>query len=104
MQNSAIFMVDFSRECGYLKKVLEIYFKGLIMGDFEKWLFAANSALGLSVLGLLITIACAYPLAGALAMPVQIAAHIGTLIFAVGIKVAYVARLVFLSRLGRPVH
>ncbi len=57
------------------------------MADYEKWLFAANGALGLSVFGLL-----------------QIAAHIGTLIFAVGVKVAYVARLVFLSRLGRPVH
>lgn len=56
------------------------------------------------MLGLMVTILLAYPLAGALALSVQIAAHIGTLIFAVGIKVAYVARLVFLSRLGRPVH
>ncbi|MCD1649210.1 hypothetical protein A8B84_11140 [Marinobacter sp. EhC06] len=74
------------------------------MSDYEKWLFTANSTLGLSVLGLMVTILLAYPLAGALALSVQIAAHIGTLIFAVGIKVAYVARLVFLSRLGRPVH
>ena len=43
-------------------------------------------------------------LADALLLSVQIAAHIGTLVFAVGVKVAYVARLVFLSRLGRPVH
>ena len=74
------------------------------MSEYEKWLFTANSTLGLSVLGLMVTILLAYPLAGALALSVQIAAHIGTLIFAVGIKVAYVARLVFLSRLGRPVH
>ncbi|MHA7924819.1 MAG: hypothetical protein ACX936_06440 [Marinobacter sp.] len=74
------------------------------MSDYEKWLFTANSTLGLSVLGLMVTILLAYPLAGALALSVQIAAHIGTLVFAVGIKVAYVARLVFLSRLGRPVH
>ena len=74
------------------------------MSDYEKWLFTANSTLGLSVLGLMVTILLAYPMAGALALSVQIAAHIGTLIFAVGIKVAYVARLVFLSRLGRPVH
>lgn len=74
------------------------------MSEYEKWLFTANSTLGLSVLGLMITILLAYPLAGALALSVQIAAHIGTLVFAVGIKVAYVARLVFLSRLGRPVH
>ncbi|MBL3825958.1 MULTISPECIES: hypothetical protein [unclassified Marinobacter] len=74
------------------------------MSVYEKWLFTANSALGLSVLGLMVTILLAYPMAGALALSVQIAAHIGTLVFAVGIKVAYVARLVFLSRLGRPVH
>ncbi|AKV95571.1 hypothetical protein SAMN04487869_10987 [Marinobacter sp. DSM 26671] len=74
------------------------------MSEYEKWLFTANSTLGLSVLGLMVTILLAYPLAGALALSVQIAAHIGTLVFAVGIKVAYVARLVFLSRLGRPVH
>ena len=74
------------------------------MSEYEKWLFTANSTLGLSVLGLMVTILLAYPLAGALALSVQIAAHIGTLGFAVGIKVAYVARLVFLSRLGRPVH
>ena len=74
------------------------------MSEYEKWLFTANSTLGLSVLGLMVTILLAYPLAGALALSVQIAAHIGTLVFAVGIKVAYVVRLVFLSRLGRPVH
>lgn len=74
------------------------------MSDYEKWLFTANSTLGLSVLGLMVTILLAYPLAGALGLSAQIAAHIGTLVFAVGIKVAYVARLVFLSRLGRPVH
>ena len=74
------------------------------MSEYEKWLFTANSTLGLSVLGLMVTILLAYPLAGALALSVQIAAHIGTLVFAVVIKVAYVARLVFLSRLGRPVH
>ena len=74
------------------------------MSEYEKWLFTANSTLGLSVLGLMVTILLAYPMAGALALSVQIAAHIGTLVFAVGIKVAYVARLVFLSRLGRPVH
>ena len=74
------------------------------MSEYEKGLFTANSTLGLSVLGLMVTILLAYPLAGALALSVQIAAHIGTLVFAVGIKVAYVARLVFLSRLGRPVH
>lgn len=74
------------------------------MADFEKWLFTANRSIVLSVVGLLVTILLAYPLADSLAMPIQIAAHIGTLLFAVGVKISYVARLVFLSRLGRPVH
>jgi hypothetical protein len=70
----------------------------------EKMLFRANSAIVWSVLGLLVSVALAYPLAGWLPMVLQILAHIGTLLFAVGIKVAYIVRLVFLSRLGRPVH
>ena len=55
-------------------------------------------------MGLILTVLLAYPYAEVISMPWQILAHIGTLLFAVGIKVAYVARLVFLSRLGRPVH
>lgn len=70
----------------------------------EKMLFRANTAIFWSVLGLLVTVVLAYPLAGRLPMVVQILAHIGTLLFAVGIKIAYIVRLVFLSRLGRPVH
>ncbi|WP_257900218.1 hypothetical protein [Marinobacter sp. F4206] len=64
----------------------------------------SNSALVWSAVGLVVTILLAYPFAYAVSLPWQILAHIGTLLFAVGIKIAYVARLVFLSRLGRPVH
>lgn len=74
------------------------------MIDFERWLAFANNALVLSVALLCLSILMAYPLAGQFAMPVQVGAHIGTLLFAVGIKIAYVARLTFLKRLGRPVH
>lgn len=70
----------------------------------EKLLYRANSGIVWSVLGLIVTIAMAYPLAGRLPMMIQVLAHVGTLLFAVGIKLSYVARLVFLSRLGRPVH
>lgn len=70
----------------------------------EKFLFYANSALLLSVLGLLATALLAYPFASLLSIGWQVLAHIGTLLFAVGIKITYIARLVFLSRLGRPVH
>lgn len=70
----------------------------------ETLLFRANSALVWSVAGLALTVVLAYPMANYLPMATQILAHMGTMLFAVGIKVAYVARLVFLSRLGRPVH
>lgn len=70
----------------------------------EKLLYRANSGIVWSVLGLIVTIAMAYPLAGRFPMMIQVFAHVGTLLFAVGIKLSYVARLVFLSRLGRPVH
>lgn len=70
----------------------------------EKLLFRANSAMVWSLIGLIATVLMAYPLAGRLPMMIQVLAHVGTLLFAVGIKISYVARLVFLSRLGRPVH
>lgn len=70
----------------------------------EKMLYRANSAIVWSVVGLVATIMMAYPLAGRFPMMIQVFAHIGTLLFAVGIKVSYIARLVFLYRLGRPVH
>lgn len=70
----------------------------------EKFLFYANSALLFSVLGLLATAVLAYPFASLLSIGWQVLAHIGTMLFAVSIKISYVARLVFLSRLGRPVH
>lgn len=70
----------------------------------EKFLFRANSAIVWSMLGLIATILMAYPLASRFPLMIQVLAHIGTLLFAVGIKISYVARLVFLKRLGRPVH
>ncbi len=70
----------------------------------EKLLGFANGALLASTVGLLATILLAYPFAYALPMAAQIVAHIATLIFATGIKISYVARLVSLKQLGRPVH
>jgi len=75
-----------------------------IMEHYEKWLVIANGSILASFVGLLITVLLAYPLAAGLTLAVQIAAHMGTLLFAVGVKIAYVARLTFLSKLGRPVH
>lgn len=70
----------------------------------ERLLSFSNAALLLSVIGLAVTVLLAYPLAQSLSMVSQILAHIGTLVFAVGVKLAYVARLVSLQQLGRPVH
>ncbi len=70
----------------------------------ERLLGFSNGALLASTVGLLATILLAYPYASALPMSGQIVAHIGTLIFATGIKISYVARLVSLKQLGRPVH
>ncbi|KPP98777.1 hypothetical protein [Marinobacter sp. HL-58] len=70
----------------------------------DRLLGYANSALLTSTVGLLATVLLAYPFASTLPLAGQIAAHIGTLIFATGIKIAYIARLVSLKQLGRPVH
>ena len=70
----------------------------------DKLLSFSNGALLASVIGLVVTVLLAYPFAPHLSMAVQILAHIGTLLFAVGVKLAYVARLVSLKQLGRPVH
>ncbi|MDX1456681.1 MAG: hypothetical protein R3276_03775 [Marinobacter sp.] len=70
----------------------------------NRLLKVANGALLMCLLALVGTLILAYPMAGQLSMPVQIAAHIGTLLFATGIKVTYILRLVSLKALGRPVH
>lgn len=70
----------------------------------EKLLEFANGALLASAVGLVATILLAYPFASSLPIAGQVVAHIGTLIFATGIKISYVARLVSLKQLGRPVH
>ncbi|MCK7543758.1 hypothetical protein MLC59_06195 [Marinobacter bryozoorum] len=70
----------------------------------ERLLKFANGALLASVLAVLVTVVLAYPMASSLPMPVQIGAHIATLIFATTLKLSYVTRLVSLRSLGRPVH
>ncbi|WP_339806818.1 hypothetical protein [uncultured Marinobacter sp.] len=64
----------------------------------------ANSLLLISLLGVAITVLLAYPMADLLSLPVQIAAHIATLLFATLLKLSYVMRLVSLKSLGRPLH
>lgn len=70
----------------------------------EKALGYANTALLLATIALVVTVMVSYPLADQFAMSLQVAAHIGTLVFATVIKLAYVLRLISLRALGRPVH
>ncbi len=70
----------------------------------DRLLNLSNLALALCLLALLVTLVLAYPLADLLPLPGQIAMHIGTLVFATGLKISYITRLVSLKALGRPVH
>lgn len=63
----------------------------------------SNHALVICLLALIVSIIMAYPLADTLSLPAQIAMHMGTLLFAIGIKLAYIARIVSLKALGRPI-
>lgn len=70
----------------------------------NRLLSVANGVLLGSVMAVVLTVLLAYPLANHLPMAAQIAAHIGTLLFATTLKLSYVVRLVSLHRLGRPLH
>lgn len=70
----------------------------------NKLLSISNGSLLVCAIALAASILLAYPFAELLSMPGQILAHIGTLLFATGIKISYVARLVSQRALGLPVH
>lgn len=70
----------------------------------ERLLNWSNGTLLFFALALVGSIALAYPLADSLTMTSQVVAHIAVLLFATGIKLAYIARIVSLRALNRPVH
>jgi len=70
----------------------------------RRLLKAANAALLATTLAMVLSVLVAYPWAESFSLGTQIVAHIGTLLFAVGIKISYVARLTALKALGLPVH
>lgn len=70
----------------------------------ERLLNWSNTALLVCVLALIGSAAMAYPLAESFSMGMQIVAHIAILLFATGIKLAYIARILSLKALHRPVH
>lgn len=65
-----------------------------------KLLNYANAALVLFVITFVFTLTLSYPLADALSIPMQIAAHIGTVVVAALIKISYVVRCVCQHQLG----
>ncbi|MGP4842951.1 hypothetical protein ACTXGQ_02370 [Marinobacter sp. 1Y8] len=70
----------------------------------EKMLGASNTTLLVAVLALIAATLISYPFADQFTMPQQVGAHLGILFFAIMVKLSYIARLVCLRALGRPVH
>ncbi len=70
----------------------------------KRLLTAANAGLALSILVMAFSVLVAYPYADHFSMGIQITAHMAMIIFALGLKVSYVLRLVALRGLGRPMH
>jgi len=78
-------------------------FKGKAMNN-QNLLDNAHKILIFAVLALIIFIILAYPMEPLLPMPVLIVAHIGTLLAATAIKLAYITRLYALKTLGLAVN
>jgi hypothetical protein len=70
----------------------------------ERLLDQAHKFLLFAVMALILFIILAYPMESLLPMPVLILAHIGTLLAATTIKLAYITRLYALKKLGLAVN
>ncbi|KZN41650.1 hypothetical protein N483_13355 [Pseudoalteromonas luteoviolacea NCIMB 1944] len=71
---------------------------------FTLLLSAANWLLIVSVAGFGIAVMASYPLAHTLSIPVQITAHISSLLFATLLKISYVVRCLCQYNLGLEVR
>lgn len=71
-----------------------------------KLLRYANASLLISLLGMVATIAFSFSAVVESSVPLglQLAGHIGTILFATLLKLSYIARLAALKNLGRPMH
>ncbi len=76
----------------------------IVVDPMERFLLIANSALALCLVAIGVCVLVAYPFADYISMVGQIAAHVSMLIFALGVKVSYIARLVALKELGRALN
>lgn len=70
----------------------------------EKLLDQAHKVLIFAVLALIVFIILAYPMESLMPLPILILAHIGTLLAATAIKLAYITRLYALKTLGLAVN
>lgn len=72
----------------------------------EKLLSYANIGLLASLIGVIATLVFSYAavVENTLPLGLQLAGHIGTILFATLLKLSYIARLTALNNLGRPMH
>ena len=70
----------------------------------QRLLDQAHKVLIFAVLALVIFITLAYPMESLIPMPILILAHIGTLLAATTMKLAYITRLYALKTLGLAVN
>ncbi|MBH0017705.1 MULTISPECIES: hypothetical protein [Pseudoalteromonas] len=71
---------------------------------YDTVLFAANTALAVSLVCITASILISYPFAEYFSMAVQVSAHIGTIVIAAILKVSYVLRCVAQHGLGQEVR
>ncbi|NOH98356.1 hypothetical protein [Vibrio sp. 99-70-13A1] len=71
---------------------------------FQTLLSVSNVALLLTAILMLVSIIMAYPLADKFSLPVQIAAHISTILVAAFLKISYVTRCLAQYNLGLEVR
>ena len=70
---------------------------------YETVLFAANTALAVSLVCITASILISYPFAEYFSMAVQVSAHIGTIVIAAILKVSYVLRCVAQHGVGQEI-
>ncbi len=71
---------------------------------FQTLLSVSNCSLAITTLLMLLSIIIAYPMADHFSLPVQIVAHISTIIVAAFIKISYVGRCLAQYNLGMEVR
>lgn len=71
---------------------------------FQTLLSVSNFSLAITTLLMLLSIIIAYPMADHFSLPIQIVAHISTIIVAAFVKISYVGRCLAQHNLGMEVR